>query len=118
MGQHLKDGIALFNRKEFFRAHEEFEAEWLASRGPGRCLYQGLVQACAGLLKAEREERAGATRLLERSLKNLGQALAEGASIPPELDLDLLIGDLREAHASCSSGRPVAPPTIHPPIRR
>lgn len=119
MGQHLKDGIALFNRKEFFRAHEEFEAEWHASRGPDRYLHQGLAQACAGLLKVERGEQGGAARLLERSLKNLEQALAEGASIPAEIDLDRLIGDLRAARATLISGAPVvAPPAIRPSIRR
>ena len=88
------------------------------ARGPGRHLYQGLVQACAGLLKAEGGEQAGATRLLERSLKNLGQALEQGVSIPPEVDLDSLVGDLRAALATCISGKSVAPPAIRPPIRR
>ncbi len=112
MGQHLKEGIALFNRGEYFRAHEEFEAIWLATEGPVRSLYRGLVQACAGLLKIERGEKMGALRLLRRGLANLEEARGEGASEPRVLDLARFIRDLETAAERCARGEPVASPMI------
>ena len=112
MGQHLEEGIDLFNRGEYFRAHEEFEAIWLAAKGPSRPLYQGLVQACAGLLKIERGERTGALRLLERALANLREGGREGMPEPRVLDLARFIRDLETAAASCAGGGPVTAPAI------
>ena len=43
------EGIALFNREEFFQAHEAIEAAWLEEFGRIRPLYQGLIQAAVAL---------------------------------------------------------------------
>ena len=112
MGQHLEVGIGLFNRGEYFRAHEEFEAAWLAASGPSRHLYQGLVQAAAGLLKCERGEMTGAARLLRRGLGNLERAVEEGAPVPAEIGLPRLCRDLLAAAEAVERGAPVTWPRI------
>jgi len=112
MGQHLKQGIDLFESGAYFRAHEEFEALWLASQGPARRLYQGLVQAAAGLLKSERGEPVGAGRLLRRALANIEQAVAEGARSPAGIDLPRFIIGLRSAAGAVERGEPVVAPRI------
>ena len=43
------EGIALFNRCEFFESHEAWEAIWTEYFGPSRKFYQGLIQAAVAL---------------------------------------------------------------------
>ena len=42
-------GVLLFNRGDFFEAHEAWEALWMDTAGPDRTFYQGLIQAAVGL---------------------------------------------------------------------
>ncbi len=42
-------GVLLFNRGDFFEAHEAWEALWMDTAGPDRRFYQGLIQAAVGL---------------------------------------------------------------------
>jgi predicted metal-dependent hydrolase len=42
-------GIVLFNRGDFFEAHEVWESLWMETYGPERPFYQGLIQAAVGL---------------------------------------------------------------------
>ena len=42
-------GIVLFNRGDFFEAHEVWESLWMETLGPDRAFYQGLIQAAVGL---------------------------------------------------------------------
>ena len=42
-------GIVLFNRGDFFEAHEVWEAVWLDTCGPDKPFFQGLIQAAVGL---------------------------------------------------------------------
>ncbi len=59
-------GIALFNRGEYFEAHERLEEAWNADPGPGRDLYRGLLQIAVAYLQIERHNHAGATKLFLR----------------------------------------------------
>ncbi len=59
-------GIALFNRGEYFEAHERLEEAWNADPGPGRDLYRGLLQIAVAYLQIERRNHAGATKLFLR----------------------------------------------------
>lgn len=59
-------GIALFNRGEYFEAHERLEEAWNADLGPGRDLYRGLLQIAVAYLQIERRNHAGATKILLR----------------------------------------------------
>ncbi len=42
-------GIVLFNRGDFFEAHEVWESLWMETHGPERPFIQGLIQAAVGL---------------------------------------------------------------------
>jgi predicted metal-dependent hydrolase len=42
-------GIVLFNRGDYFEAHEVWEDLWMDCAGPDKKFYQGLIQAAVGL---------------------------------------------------------------------
>ena len=42
-------GVMLFNRHDFFEAHEAWEELWTDDQGPSRKFIQGLIQAAVGL---------------------------------------------------------------------
>ena len=42
-------GILLFNRGDFFEAHEVWESLWMETHGPEKPFVQGLIQAAVGL---------------------------------------------------------------------
>jgi predicted metal-dependent hydrolase len=57
----LAEGIDLFNRGEYWEAHEAWEREWLPDRkGPDSGSYKGLIQVAAGCLHYTRHNRRGA----------------------------------------------------------
>ena len=83
----LQRGIDLFDRQEFFEAHEVWEDAWRAEGGDTRLFFQGLIQVAAGFVKLQRRQPRGASALLERGSKKL-------AGIPPDrygLDLAPLL---------------------------
>lgn len=45
----FQEGIDLFNRRDFFAAHEAWEEIWRSTTPEPRELFQGLVQVAAGL---------------------------------------------------------------------
>jgi predicted metal-dependent hydrolase len=58
------EGIELFNRGEWYEAHEALEHEWHAERGEVRRLYQGILQIGVGLHHARSGNHRGAVLLL------------------------------------------------------
>jgi predicted metal-dependent hydrolase len=61
MNDGLKQGIDLFNRGEYWEAHEAWELEWMPDRkGPDAAFYKGLIQVAAGCLHYSRRNRRGA----------------------------------------------------------
>jgi sugar phosphate isomerase/epimerase len=58
------EGIALFNRGEFYACHEAIEHEWHAERGVIRALYQGILQIGVGFRHALGGNHRGAVLLL------------------------------------------------------
>ncbi len=57
----LAAGIDLFNRGEYWEAHEAWEREWTLDRkGPESGFYKGLIQVAAGCLHYTRHNRRGA----------------------------------------------------------
>ena len=56
-------GIELFNRREFFEAHEVWEELWHDTAGPERRFYQGLIQAAVAVYHAGNGNGRGARRL-------------------------------------------------------
>lgn len=64
-------GIEAFNHGDYFEQHEYLEAAWLAEPRPVREMYQGILQVGVGFLQIERNNWAGALKLLRRGLPRL-----------------------------------------------
>ena len=59
-------GIELFNRGEFFEAHEELESAWNKDSSPGRELYRAILQVAVAYLQIERGNFPGAVKMFQR----------------------------------------------------
>ncbi|MCS6910281.1 MAG: DUF309 domain-containing protein [Anaerolineales bacterium] len=60
------EGIALFNKQDFFEAHEVLERAWNEETGPARELYRGLLQVAVAYLQIERGNYTGALKMFLR----------------------------------------------------
>ena len=67
----LTTAQALLDGGRAFSAHEVLEAVWKAAPPGERDLWQGLAQLCVGITHAQRGNRVGATRLVQRATGNL-----------------------------------------------
>jgi uncharacterized protein len=65
-----------------FFAHDVLEQAWKDAPGPEKDLWQGLAQLCVGLTHVQRENPAGAARLLRRGAGRLRGA-APGHGVDP-----------------------------------
>lgn len=63
------EGIDLFNRREFFEAHEIWEELWHDTAGEDRRFYQGLIQAAVAAYHASNGNVPGARRLFHSGRK-------------------------------------------------
>ncbi|MGH2523753.1 MAG: DUF309 domain-containing protein [Anaerolineales bacterium] len=59
-------GIALFNQREYFEAHEELEHAWNEESGPARELYRGILQVAVAYLQITRRNYNGALKMFLR----------------------------------------------------
>jgi predicted metal-dependent hydrolase len=62
-GTKYEEGVALFNRGEFFDAHEVWEELWKECPAAERRFVQALIQAAVAIYHFERGNHAGASRL-------------------------------------------------------
>jgi hypothetical protein len=60
-------GVVLFNRGDFFEAHEVWEDLWSEAAGDARKFYQGLIQAAVGLCHYCNGNLRGAAKLYRTS---------------------------------------------------
>jgi len=67
----LLQGIAEFNRGEYFECHETLEAMWIEETDPLRYLYQGILQIGVGFYHLQRRNHRGAVALLQRGIRLL-----------------------------------------------
>jgi predicted metal-dependent hydrolase len=67
----LRSGIELFNRREFYEAHEAWEAGWIDELSDDRLLLQGLIQVAAGFYKLQCASPSGTVKLLDAGLAKL-----------------------------------------------
>lgn len=93
-------GIRLFNRRQFYDAHEVWEDVWRESHGVEKRFLQGLIQAAVALHHHSRGNVAGACSLLARSHKNLAACPEETGGI----DLNALLESLQHWQRSLVSG--------------
>jgi uncharacterized protein len=60
-------GVVLFNRGDYFEAHEVWEGLWMDTAGPDKRFYQGLIQAAVGLCHFCNGNVRGAVKLYHSS---------------------------------------------------
>jgi predicted metal-dependent hydrolase len=74
-GEHSTDlfarGVALFNSRHFFEAHEAWEEIWLHTERPEKTFLQGLIQVTAAFHHHSRKNLAGTESLLRAGLEKL-----------------------------------------------
>lgn len=76
---------SLLDTGRAFAAHEVLEAAWKAAPDAERDLWQGLAQICVGITHAQRGNRTGAARLLDRGAGRLHRYAANpphGIDVP------------------------------------
>ncbi len=117
--EHYLQGIRLFNRTEFFDAHEVLEDVWRAAPHGEKKFLQGLIQVAVALHHHSKGNIAGARSLLARAVRNLSgypeefggihlaplrqfladwqRALADGADVPPVPKIQLAVGGRQSA---------------------
>lgn len=59
-------GIALFDERQYWHAHEALEAAWKEDASKARELYKGILQAGVIYLQIERRNFIGALKMYER----------------------------------------------------
>ncbi len=63
------EGARAFNRGEFYRQHDLFEAQWVETLGPVRDLYRAILQVGVAYYQIERGNYRGALKMLQRSVQ-------------------------------------------------
>src|SRR6185295_2053116 len=81
MLRRLHEGIELFNRAQYFEAHEVWEDAWRRARGDDQVLLHGLIQAAAGFHKLQVYQPAGAASLLAKAAAKLA-TIPAGPPVP------------------------------------
>src|SRR5262249_7760100 len=105
------EGVGLFNRGEYFEAHEVWEDVWRDCPSAERRFYQGLIQAAVAVYHYSRNNQAGAARLF-------GSGKRYMAAYRPAhlgLSIDRFWQDV-EAHIAPALGDPAAPSGPRPVI--
>ncbi|MFZ2490975.1 MAG: DUF309 domain-containing protein [Thermoanaerobaculia bacterium] len=99
----MLEGIACFNRREYFEAHDVWERLWLARAPGGRTFVQSLIQLAAAYHNIARGKASGAGRLFEAALRRLGEFPPGWAGI----DRTGLVAAAARHRESMANGRPV-----------
>ncbi|HEY2109861.1 MAG TPA: DUF309 domain-containing protein [Candidatus Acidoferrales bacterium] len=84
----FEEGLAHFNARKFFEAHEFWEEIWLVEPEPEKTFLQGLIQVTAAFHHRERGNPEGVELLLAAGIVKLLRF--------PEDHHGLAIGELRE----------------------
>ncbi len=107
-------GIALFDERRFFEAHEFFEYAWKADdvEDRDRLFWKGVTQVAVGCCHAQRENDRGALALLERAAGHLRRfpSLHRGIDTTALLSVARSVADqVRQRGASASLDFPKFP---------
>jgi len=108
----FQQGIAQFNRGEFFESHESWELIWLPAAEPDKTFLQGIIQVAAALHHYRRRNLSGARSLLRRGLAKIEQFPADYRG----LDLEGIRASARvwREFLPSPSGPPPPAPVIRP----
>jgi predicted metal-dependent hydrolase len=86
----LDEGLAAYDRGEWFEAHELLEPAWMGTADiPERELYQGLIKLAAAHVHRQRGNALGMTKNLVGARRRLGAAI-DGGVADHGLDLPAL----------------------------
>jgi predicted metal-dependent hydrolase len=83
----FRKGVALFNARKFFEAHEVWEELWLVEPEPEKTFLQGLIQLAAAYHHHGRGNPRGTQSLLAAGLAKLGRF--------PDGHRDIALAELR-----------------------
>ena len=83
----ISEGIELFNKADFFSAHDFFEECWMESDGEERLFFQGMVQVSVGCYHLISGNFRGSLSQLKKGTKKLRSYLPSHRNI----DLENLI---------------------------
>jgi hypothetical protein len=89
----LERGLELIRSGEYFEAHEELEDEWRDAPAEERDFLQGLVHVAVAWLHAERGNRPGCERQLEKAMRRLGPYAPAHRGV----DVDALLARVTDA---------------------
>jgi len=92
----LLEGVAQFNRAEFFEQHETLELLWRAERRRVRYLYQGILQIGVAFYHLRRLNHHGTVYMLTRGAAYLAPFAPRCQSINVQALLDDAATTLRE----------------------
>ncbi|PYR29307.1 MAG: DUF309 domain-containing protein [Acidobacteria bacterium] len=92
----LLEGVAQFNRAEFFEQHETLELLWRAERRRVRYLYQGILQIGVAFHHLRRLNHHGTVYMLTRGAAYLAPFAPRCQSIDVQALLDDAVTALRE----------------------
>jgi predicted metal-dependent hydrolase len=68
---YFHEGVAHFNNREFWHAHESWETLWLEAESDVEQFLQGLIQIAAAYHHVQRGTYRGAVRLFDAALRRL-----------------------------------------------
>lgn len=108
----LAEGLACYQRGEYFEAHEHWEAVWLTLEEPEKSFLQALIQVTAAFHHLAGGNRTGAASLLKRARRRLERCpkCFGGIAVAP------LLGEISDWLRSIENHAALAFPP-HPQIR-
>jgi uncharacterized protein len=101
----IKEGIEIFNRAEFFDAHEVLEDVWRAAPEEEKKFLQGIIQIAVALYHHGNGNSIGACSVLRRAFRNLSR-YPEGYG---GIQLANLLHSVSEWQRAMDEGTPVPP---------
>ena len=112
----LRDGLAAYDRGDFFEAHELLEPAWMGTDDPGeRAFLQGLIKLAAAYVHDVRGNPAG----IVKNLTGARAWLLEASGNEPSrggIDLAALVDDVDRRLADLTAhptGPTLEPPSLH-----
>ena len=96
----LHEGLSRIRSGDYFKAHEELEDEWREAPAAERDFLQGLVHVAVAWLHAERGNRPGCERQLEKAARRLAPYTPAHRGV----DVAVVLEDVGLARETVASG--------------
>lgn len=114
MDERFRKGLAEFNSRDFFEAHEVWEDLWHEYRETDRTFLQALIQIAAGLYHLDCGNVPGARSQISKGLKKLEQYRPSHKGV----DVQALAGDVESCMGTIGEHRSGEPDQPHFPVIR